>query len=444
MTPDTDLAVTELKIQRIPRSEHKISRADISDGALKVLYRLRDAGFRGLLVGGSVRDLLLSKHPKDFDVATDATPEEIKSLFRNCRLIGRRFRLAHIHFGREIIEVATFRGSHKDSADGQVHDDGRILRDNVFGSLEEDAARRDFTINALYYDIEDFSVLNHGQALQDLNSGVLRIIGDPDVRYREDPVRMLRAMRFAAKLDFKLAAETAASITELASMLGDIPPARLFEEVLKLFQTGHALASMRLLREYDLLRYLLPATHAAMLESEFGERLVNLALRNTDIRIAEDKPVTPAFLYAVFLWSAVNEQAAILQANGESPAVAIQTAAADVVSNQLHATALPRRFSVPMREIWLLQSRLINYQGKRALSLLRHPRFRAAYDFLCLRAEAGEQALEEKAKWWTDIQEKHPVQRKPMAFDGKKNHDNKRRRRRPKRRIEITTESGQE
>lgn len=425
---------SSLNLQRIPRGEHCISRRDISDNAVKVLYRLHDAGYRALLVGGGVRDLLLGLHPKDFDIATDAKPEQIKKLFSNCRLIGRRFRLAHVHFGREIIEVATFRGSHQESSktnDALMHDDGRILRDNVFGSLEEDAVRRDFTINAMYYDIADFNVLDFGSAQADLKAGLLRLIGDPESRYREDPVRMLRAVRFAAKLNFNIAPETAAPISNLASTLADIPSARLFEELLKLFQAGYGLRSLLLLRQYDLLKYLLPLTNNALLHDEFSENLVNYALRNTDQRIAEGKPVTPAFLYAVFLWPAVSERAAVLQANGETALMSLQIAADEVLPTQLKATALPKRFSIPMREIWLLQPRLVHYEGKRAMSLLRHPRFRAAYDFLCLRAEAGEHQLQKRAQWWTEIQETHPAQPAPRRAGEKPKGPPRRRKRRP-------------
>ena len=302
----------------IPRSEHHISRADISENALKVLYRLKKSGFAAFLVGGGVRDLLLGGHPKDFDLVTDAHPEEVRRLFRNCRLIGRRFRLAHVHFGREIIEVATFRAA----ADGGDHTDrshshsGRILRDNVYGTIDEDIWRRDFTVNALYYNIADFSVWDYTSGLSDLRDRKLRLIGDPMTRYREDPVRMLRAMRFAAKLDFDLADETAGPIGELGDHLSDVPAARLFDEVLKLFQAGQALKSFELLLEFDLLRYLFPATDAALKADDGGAaaRLIRAGLANTDERIAQDKSITPMFLYAVLLWPAIKRSAESLQA----------------------------------------------------------------------------------------------------------------------------------
>ena len=269
----------------IPRADHKLSRKAVSRAALKVLYRLKEAGYQSHLVGGGVRDLLLGRTPKDFDIATDAHPEQVKSLFSNCRLIGRRFRLAHVHFGREIIEVATFRANHQSGADGITGDDGRIVRDNVFGNIEQDANRRDFTVNALYYNIADFSIIDYTNGLADIQSGTLRIIGDPATRYREDPVRMLRAARFSAKLGLTLHPDTLAPIADLSHMLSDIPTARLFEEVLKLLQTGHAHASFAVLRELDLLRFLFPATDRQLKSGDaFFERMIERALRNTDNR----------------------------------------------------------------------------------------------------------------------------------------------------------------
>ncbi len=436
MTTHPVSGVTAQEPRSIPRSEHCVSRKNISVNALKVLNRLHDAGHRALLVGGGVRDLLLGGRPKDFDVATDATPEEVRALFRNCRLIGRRFRLAHVHFGREVIEVATFRGDHDDGGDGRVKDDGRIVRDNVFGTLEQDAQRRDFTVNALYYDIADFSVIDYCNGLEDLRAGVMRMIGDPVTRYREDPVRMLRAVRFAAKLDFRIDPVCAEPIRELGYLLEDTPSARLFEEVLKLFQSGHGVRSLELLREYDLLQYLLPLTDSAFNRDPGAEQLVRQALANTDARIAEDKPVTPAFLYAAFLWPSVAARADDLRSKGEPVAAAMQQASSELMPAQLEATALPRRFSIPMREIWALQDQLVSLTGKRALRLLGHPRFRAAYDFLCLRAQAGEK-LQAQARWWTEVQEQNPDQQAKMASakadgraNGKRGGRNRRRRRR--------------
>lgn len=389
----------------IPRSDHGISRSRISPHALKVMYRLRAAGYRACLVGGGVRDLLLGREPKDFDVGTDAHPEEVYRLFRNCRLIGRRFRLAHVQFGDEIIEVATFRAhSSADDDDDKgvvTDDDGRILSDNVYGTIEDDAWRRDFTINALYYDIEDFSVLDYVGGMADLEAGVIRLIGDPEQRYREDPVRMLRAVRFAAKLGMRMEAETEAAIHVLGHLLRDIPPARLFDEVLKLFMGGYAVQTFELLRLHGLFRHLFPATDRCLKREAngFPRLLVARALENTDERVQADKPVTPAFLYAALLWEPVRARFECHVADGVGEFEAIQQAADEVVEAQLRHTALPRRYALPMREIWSLQPRLHDITGKRPLRLAGHPRFRAAFDFLQLRAEVGE-PVRELAAWW--------------------------------------------
>ncbi len=394
----------------IPRSEHRISRSQISDNALKVLYRLKNAGYGGYLVGGGVRDLSLGREPKDFDVATDATPEQVNELFRNCRLIGRRFRLAHVHFGREIIEVATFRALHAGDSDpgddGVVSDDGMILRDNVYGTIEEDALRRDFTVNALYYNIADFSVVDYAGGMADLEEGVIRLIGDPETRFREDPVRMLRAVRFAVKLGFRLDPAIAASIPELAPLLADIPAARLFEEVLKLFLGGQAEGTFELLRRMRLFGYLFPATDRLLDEAgdDVAMAFIARALANTDLRIMEDRPVTPAFLFAALLWPVVTARAAAREGDADSYPQALQQAAAEAVEEQVAIVTIPKRFGVPMREIWSLQPRFERRSGKRASRLMGHPRFRAAYDFLLLRAEAGE-ADRELAQWWTDFQQ---------------------------------------
>lgn len=377
-----------------------------------MLYRLRSAGFRGYLVGGGVRDLLLGREPKDFDIVTDARPEQIRDLFRNCRLIGRRFRLAHVRFRDEIIEVATFRALHdtEDEADVEENDrqtsNGRILHDNVFGTIEEDAWRRDFTVNALFYNVEDFAVVDYVGGMADIKTGVLRLIGDAEQRYREDPVRMLRAVRFAAKLGFRIHPDTEAPLARLAPLLFDIPPARLFEEVLKLFLGGYALQTFELLRHHSLFAPLFAQTEQSLSHEEKGFPItfVARALANTDARIAEDKPVTPAFLFAALLWEPVRERAKALQAAGESEQAALQQAADEVLARQVEQVAIPRRFSVPMREIWNLQARLGQPGGRRAWRIASHPRFRASYDFFVLRAESGEieQAM---ADWWTRFQE---------------------------------------
>jgi poly(A) polymerase len=399
---------TITQVIRIPRPEHSISRANISGGTLKVLYGLKKAGFEAYLVGGGVRDLLLGREPKDFDVVTDAEPDEIKRVFRNSRLIGRRFRLAHVRFGPEIIEVATFRGAVDDAGDqDRVSVNGRIVRDNVYGtSVQDDVWRRDFSINGLYYDIRDFSVLDFTGGMADLAAGVLRLIGDPLVRYREDPVRMLRAVRFAAKLGFRLGEETAAAIPECAPMLADIPPARLYEEVLKMFLGGAAAQSFELLNHYDLFKYLFAESADLMNEDPMAPaaQLVLQALANTDQRIQEDKPVTPAFLFAALLWPAVQKDAIAHTESGLTTIQAIDAAAMDVLGRQTSQVSVPRRFSLASRDIWSLQARLEQRRGKRAAQLLGNPRFRAAYDFLLLRAESGEDVAE-IADWWTKFQE---------------------------------------
>lgn len=389
----------------IPHSEHSISRSNISDSALKVLYRLNKAGYAAYLVGGAVRDLLLNRHPKDFDVATDASPEEVRTLFRNSRLIGRRFRLAHIRFGREIIEVATFRAAHEDAHKDHAHqtDEGRIVRDNVYGDIDGDVWRRDLTINALYYNIKDFSIVDYVNGMSDISDRKVRVIGDPEIRYREDPVRMLRALRFVAKLDFEIDVETVAPIAELAPMLDEIPPARLFDEVLKLFHKGHALRSFEVLREHKLFGYLFYQVEEALNSDDSGyrEKMIRAGLENTDRRIKEGKSVNPAFLYAFFLWGALKDT---LGTDSMDRIPLVVSAARDVFSAQVEQTSIPKRFSVQAREIWTLQPRFEQRRGKRPLRLLSHPRFRAAYDFLLLRNQAGE-SLEELCDWWTDFQE---------------------------------------
>lgn len=404
----------------IPRSEHTITRANISNNALKVLYRLNNAGHQAFLVGGGVRDLLLGGHPKDFDVVTDAHPEEIKRLFRNARLIGRRFRLAHVRFGREIIEVATFRAaaanggseSGDENLDRSHSESGRILRDNVYGSIDEDVWRRDFTINALYYNIADYSVWDYTSGFDDVRDRVLRLIGDPATRYREDPVRMLRAVRFAAKLGFEMAPETAAPLEELGDSLLDVPAARLFDEVLKLFQTGHAVKSLESLLQFDLIKYLFPET-AAVLASPDGVmalEFIRQGLANTDSRIAEGKSVTPMFLYAVLLWPAIRRATEHLQAaDGFGEYDAVTEASYRVTAEQQRHTLLPKRFSVPMREMLTMQRRFLSRRGARAARFLEHKRFRAAYDFLVLRSRTGE-VDPELADWWTEIQTRSPAE----------------------------------
>lgn len=424
----------------LPRQDHGISRANISENALKVLYRLKKAGYQAYLVGGGVRDLLLGHEPKDFDVATDALPEEVRRLFRNCRLIGRRFRLAHVHFGHEIIEVATFRGEHSGDSEGRM-ENGMIVRDNVYGTLEEDAWRRDFTVNALYYNIADFSLVDYTGGLEDLNAGRLRIIGDPMLRYREDPVRMLRAIRFAAKLGFRVDGESEEAIFQLGHLLQEVAPARLFDEALKLFLSGYAVETFELLRHYGIFGHLFPATEERLQHEEAGYPLtfVAKALANTDRRVDEGKPVTPAFLFAALMWEPVRHEAARLREDGMSPLQAMQVAGDRVVERQVRQVAFPKRFSLQAREIWSMQERFDKRFGKRPYRLLEHPRFRAGYDFLLLRSEEEGGELAESAQWWGRFQEADEHERKEMCLPAKRPKSRGRRRRRPKR---SSVESG--
>lgn len=424
-----------LSPQIISRDEHNISRANISENALKVLYRLSKAGYEAYLVGGGVRDLLLGREPKDFDVATDASPEEVRKLFRNCRLIGRRFRLAHVHFGRDIIEVATFRAAHDEDREGVTNENGMLVRDNVYGTLEEDAWRRDLSVNALYYNIRDFSVVDYTGGMADLKEGYLRIIGDPHERFREDPVRMLRVVRFAAKLGFRIAEECEQAIRELGYLLEEVSNARLFDETLKLFLAGSGVATYELLRHYHLFGHLFPETDACLGEEEdhFPHTLLLHALENTDRRISEEKPVTPAFLYAALLWEPVRRETGMLIARKMPPIQATQVAGDTVLQRQVKRVMVPKRFSLQSREIWEWQERLKRNGGKRALTMLEHPRFRAAYDFLLLRAQSGEQ-VDELAKWWTSIQQSDEAQRVAMVRKSGTGKPKRRRRRPPRKR----------
>jgi poly(A) polymerase len=406
----------------LSRGEHGISRNNIDKHALKVLYRLHKSGFHACLVGGAVRDLLLGIKPKDFDIATDATPEQVNKLFRNCRLIGRRFRLAHIHFGRLIIEVATFRAEHESSQSGHQDESGRIVRDNVFGELADDVWRRDFTANALYYDISDFSVIDFVGGFEDIKQRRLHLIGDVETRYREDPVRMLRALRFSAKLDFEIDEESRTPIFTLGHLLQDIPAARLYEEVLKLFHSGHALRSFELLQEFDLLKYLFPEA-ARSIESDGSiVDMLTIAMNNTDERIRKDMRVTPAFLFAALLWHPVNSRVREMVEGGMPYSVAIQKVATRVLSQQSASVSIPKRFTTVMRDIWGLQTRFHYRAGKRAAAVLDHPKFRAGYDFLCIRAAAGEKIvdgdLEQDCQWWTELQKQNAEQQKNTLFSG--------------------------
>lgn len=419
----TQTTATAASPRIIPRSEHNISRANISRNALKVLYRLKDGGYQAFIVGGGVRDLLLNRQPKDFDIATDASPEEVRALFSNARLIGRRFRLVHVRFRDEIVEVATFRGlgnEDLESEDRQILDaTGRIIKDNSFGSIEEDAWRRDFTINALYYNIADYSIWDFVDGMRDIEARTIRLIGDPETRYREDPVRMIRAARLAAKLDLDIHPEAAAPMARLGALIDGVPPARLFDEFLKVFETGHALAGYRRLRQHGLFEHLFPATAhwlagggSGGLPDERRNRFIERALASTDQRIVDGLPVTPMFLFGVFLWGPVQERAAALRRTASvSEVQSLIDAGHEVTIEQIERITLPRRFSVPMREMFQLQPRFNRRQGRRASVLLQHRRFRAAYDLLILRTELGEVPLE-LTDWWTRIQSLSPEEQR--------------------------------
>lgn len=395
----------DLAIERFSVAEHGIKETQLCPHTRKVLKKLNKSNYEAYLVGGAVRDLLLKVEPKDFDIATAAHPEQIRRLFSSCRLIGRRFRLAHIYFGRSYLEVATFRAPHDNSKSGKTSNDGRITHDNVYGTLEQDALRRDFTINALFYDQETGDIIDYVNGIADIKAHSIRLIGDPETRYREDPVRMLRAIRFAVKLNFDIEAETEAPIYELGHLLRNIAPARLFDEALKLFHSGHALEIFRTLRHYNLFQYLFPLTEESLLvdEDDYVLTFIETALANTDKRIGEGKSITPAFLYAVMLWDNIQERMDEYLADDQPRYQAIQLSASDAFSEQVQYTAIPRRFSNVTREIWLLQNRFLRRDCRGAFSFTEHKRFRGAYDFHCLRAAAGE-VTQEECEWWTKFQ----------------------------------------
>jgi poly(A) polymerase len=415
------------KVRIYARSEHNISRSQISDNALKVLYRLQKEGFDAYLVGGCVRDLLLGREPKDFDVATNAEPDQVRKVFRNCRIIGRRFRLAHVHFGQEVIEVATFRGAGEAQGDAQVlNNEGQLLRDNVYGTIEEDVWRRDFTVNALYYNIRDFSVVDYVQGMADHRNATIRLIGDPDTRFREDPVRMLRGVRFAVKLGFNIDPACEQAIHGAARLLSSIPAARLYDEVLKLFMFGYALQTFEMLRHYGLFQVLFPDTERSLSDEEegFPRLLLIKALQNSDNRIAEGKPVTAYFLFAAFLWEPVRLLAKQKISEGQVEYLAYQDAANEVLARQVRYTALPRHITLAIREVWSLQPKFNARFGSKPSRLILHPRFRASYDFLLLRADTGG-ADPELAKWWHLYQNASEIEQRKMTQPSRKNANGK-------------------
>jgi poly(A) polymerase len=422
----------------IPRPDHNVTRAEFSKSALKVLYRLNKAGYQAFLVGGCVRDAMLELHPKDFDVATDATPEQVKALFGNCRLIGRRFRLAHVRFGREIIEVATFRAAANNDDDDHHRDgEGRILRDNVYGSIDEDVWRRDFTCNSLYYNIADFSIWDYTSGFEHIKQKRIVLIGDPEDRMREDPVRMLRAIRFAAKLEFDIDDDVIRAIDHHSHLLTNVPAARLFDEFLKLFQAGNAERTFDLLHDHGLFREMFPATDEELAKSDDFMRFTRAALQNTDRRVREGMSVTPMFLLGVFLWWPVRRLAEMRRAEEKmSESQSLALAAYEIVAQQQRRISIPKRFTVPMREMLSLQPRFESKRGKRAMKLLDHRRFRAAYDFMLLLSEVG-LASRETAQFWTDVQTQSAAERADSFGIGqprpgqRKKHPRRRRRRKP-------------
>ena len=411
----------------IPRSSHGISRDQISSGSRRVCETLQSHGFKAYVVGGAVRDLLAGARPKDFDVATDATPEQAKRCFRRSRIIGRRFQIVHAYMGQEIIEITTFRGALGDDAKTDAH--GRVLNDNVFGTMAEDAARRDFTVNALYFDPATEQIHDYHHGVADLKQRTLRMIGDPRVRYREDPVRMLRAVRLAAKLGLTIDPEARRPIREMAELLENVPAARLFDEMLKLLTSGHAVRCLQQLRAEGLHHGVLPLLDV-ILEQPMGEKFVMLALADTDERIRQGKSSSPSFLFATLLWHEVLAAWERIKASGESPIPALYLAMEEVLDGQGEKLAITRRIAGDIKEIWALQPRFEQRAGKRPYGVLEHPRFRAAYDFLCLRAEAGEVDAE-LADWWTRFQDADGEARAQMLLPDQ-GPRKKRRRRKPK------------
>jgi poly(A) polymerase len=415
--------------KRIPAKIHKIDKSLISSAALKTCEGLQKEGFEAFIVGGAVRDLLMNHKPKDFDIATNATPEQVYKIFRRSRIIGKRFRLVHVLWGNETIEVSTFRGHHQADGDGKTADSGRIIRDNIFGSLEEDAVRRDFTANALYYNAANEEVLDFHNGVADLKANLLRIIGEPVIRYQEDPVRMLRAVRLSAKLGLKIEASTQEPIKKLADLLQDVPPSRLFDEMLKLFLSGHAVESIHALRAQHLHHGLLPLLDV-VLEQPLGEKFVMLALKNTDDRILAGKSSNPSFLFATLLWHEMLVAWQKYKDLGEHPIPALHMAMNEVIDIQAEKMAIHNRFTATMKEIWAMQPRFEQRAGKRPYALLTHPRYRAGYDFLLLRCESGEIAME-LGEWWTEFADANTERRTAMLLPDTAPKKRRRKRKKP-------------
>jgi len=419
--------------QVIPFALHGVAQEQISYGALKVTNGLQAAGYQAYIVGGAVRDLLLDRHPKDFDVATDATPEEVRSVFRRSRIIGRRFRLVHVMFGEEVVEVSTFR-SLIESGDALTDEHGRLLRDNQYGDQEQDAARRDFTANALFYDPATQEIFDYHGGYTDIRKHLLRMIGDPKVRYREDPVRMLRAVRLSAKLGIRLDEATADPIASMKGLLDNVPQARLLDEVLKMLLSGHSVVCIQQLRKMNLHQGLLPLLDV-ILEQPMGEKFVMLALRSTDERLSQDKPVSPAFLFAALLWHEVLAAWKLRLQQGERPVGAMHIAMDEVLARQKQQLAIPHRQDAVMKEIWLMQQRFEQRSGQRPFRLLEQPRFRAGFDFLLLRCASGE-VDDELGLWWDEFQDATAERQAEMLLPEAEG-DKKRRRRKPRKKKSI-------
>ncbi len=420
--------------ERVSKEKHGIDRRNVSRHAIKVCEVLQHEGYAAYIVGGAVRDLIVGLEPKDFDVATNATPNQIRSLFRRARIIGKRFQLVHVVFGQEIIETSTFRAPASVEQDTDEH--GRILRDNLFGTHEEDAARRDFTLNALYYDPVTEEVIDYHRGLPDLKKRVVRMIGDPETRYREDPVRMLRALRFAAKLSATIDPATREPLVRMAHLIENVPSSRLFDEILKLLTCGHAMDCLRQLQAVGLHQSVLPSMDLTFKE-EGGEEFIELALARTDARVRAGKTISPSFLFAALLWKLVNKRWQKICADGEHPAQALMQAADSVVAEQTRKLAIQRRFQADMREIWFMQARFERANAKTIWRLVEQPRFRAAVDFLQLRAEAHE-VDSVQAQWWMDLANADDSSRAEMIEEYEAEHRSKpaaaRRRRNPRRR----------
>jgi len=391
-------------------NKHQIDPKLLSTNAVRVTQTLQAAGYDAFVVGGAVRDLLLGVKPKDFDIATNATPEQVKRLFKRAFIIGRRFQIVHVMFGQDLLEVTTFRGSSPESA---VKDEmGRVLRDNTFGLQHEDAVRRDFTINAMYYNPATEEVYDYHGGISDIRHKTLRVIGKPEERFREDPIRMLRVVRFAAKLGFTIDPATRAPIPAMAPLINNVPASRVFDEMLKLLMSGYALACLNQLRNEGLHHDLLPMLDVALAQP-MGAKFIELSLANTDQRITQGKPVSPGFLFASLLWNHVRSKWQSYRATGEYPIPALHLAANDVLDSQTEKLALQRRITTDMRDIWALQPRFERRTGKSPYKLLENPRFRAGYDFLLLRCAAGE-IDEEIGDWWTAFIEADGTEREEL------------------------------